>query len=202
MDIKGLDYNTQRERLILPEYGREVQEMVQYAVNIPDRRRRQRFAEMIVGVMSRMSTATQEGGDRRRKLWDHLALLSDFQLDIDYPFDTSGAARMAVRPQPVPYPMKDIPVRHYGNMMFEVFDRLKEMAPGKQRDHLVRMTANQMKRDLMQWSHGSADDEKVADDLARFTDGKIQLDLDKFRFERPGHRETPAGNNRNNRRKR
>jgi len=73
-------------------------------------------------------------------------------------------------------------VKHYGSMLFELFERLKAMPAGHERDELTRLTANQMKRNLMQWSHGSSDDEKIASDLARFTDGKIQLDLDKFRF--------------------
>ena len=80
------------------------------------------------------------------------------------------------------YPMNNIPVRHYGKMMFELFDKLTTMPEGPDRDALVRMAANQMKRDLMVWGHGSSDDEKVASDLAYFTDGKVQLDLDKFKF--------------------
>ena len=93
------------------------------------------------------------------------------------------------KPQAVPYPMSRIPVRHYGSMVFELFDQLKTMEPGPERDHLVALTANQMKRDLVQWSHGYSDNEKVADDLARYTDGKIQLDLDTFKFEKINTRE-------------
>ena len=78
------------------------------------------------------------------------------------------------KPDPLEYPMSNIPVRHYGKMMFEIFDKLKTMEPGDERDELVRVTANQMKRNLALWSHGSSDDEKVASDLARYTDGKIQ----------------------------
>ena len=80
--------------------------------------------------------------------------------------------------------MKRIPVRHYGNMMFELFDKLKTMKPSEERDELVRVTANQMKRDLVQWGHGSSDDEKVAADLEWLTDGKIVLDLDNFVFDK------------------
>ena len=80
------------------------------------------------------------------------------------------------------YPKQTNPVKHYGSMVFELFEKLKNMQPGPERDELTRLTANQMKRNLMQWSHGSSDDEKIASDLARFTDGKIQIDLDTFRF--------------------
>lgn len=184
MDIKGLDYNTQREKLVLPEYGREIQSMVDYAVALPSRQERQRCAETIVAIMARMVPSGQDAQETKRKLWDHLALMSGFKLDIDYPFDVSQAHTMAARPQPMDYPMNRIPVRHYGNMVFELFEQLKNMPRGEEREELIRLTANQMKRDLYQWSHGSADDEKVASDLAEFTDGTVQLDLDTFRFDK------------------
>ena len=110
--------------------------------------------------------------------------MSGFKLDIDYPFAVKQAEDIAKRPDPMDYPKTRIPVRHYGSMMFELFDRLKNMEPGKERDELVKLTANQMRRDLAQWSHGSCDEEKVAADLARFTDGKIHLDLKNFKFEK------------------
>jgi hypothetical protein len=88
-------------------------------------------------------------------------------------------------------------MRHYGRLIEELFEKLKSMPEGEERDELVRLTANQMKRDLAAWGHGSMDDEKVADDLARFTDGKIQLDLSSFRFESI----TPTSNGKNNKKK-
>ncbi len=194
MNIEGLDYNTQRERLILPEYGREIQQMVDYAVKLEDRAERQRCAEAIIAVMKRMFPEGKEMENHEQKLWDHLAIMSNFQLDIDYPFDVAGAVQMARKPEPMPYPMKRIPVRHYGAMMFQIFNKLKTMEPGKERDELVALTANQMHRNLVQWSHGSSDVEKVASDLARFTDGKIQLDLDTFVFDKiTDHPARPTG---------
>ncbi|HBF04688.1 MAG TPA: DUF4290 domain-containing protein [Prevotella sp.] len=194
MNIEGLDYNTQRERLILPEYGREIQQMVDYAVKLEDRAERQRCAEAIIAVMKRMFPEGKEMENHEQKLWDHLAIMSNFQLDIDYPFDVAGAVQMARKPEPMPYPMKRIPVRHYGAMMFQIFNKLKTMEPGKERDELVALTANQMHRNLVQWSHGSSDVEKVASDLARFTDGKIQLDLDSFVFDKiTDHPARPTG---------
>lgn len=184
MNIEGLDYNTQREKLVLPEYGREIQKMVDYAVTLEDREERQRCAEAIVAIMQRMFPEGDNAEEQERKLWDHLAIMSGFRLDIDYPFDVSQAVKIAKKPEPLEYPMKKIPVRHYGSMIFELFDKLKTMEPGDERDELVKLTANQMRRNLLQWSHGSCDEEKVASDLARFTDGKIQLDLDTFRFDR------------------
>lgn len=189
MNIEGLDYNTKREKLILPEYGREVQNMVDYAVSLPSKEERQRCAEAIVAIMDRMFPQNRDSADHVQKLWDHLAIMSDFKLDIDYPYDVSQAKTITKKPDPMPYPMAKIPVRHYGKMMFEVFDKLKSMEPGEERDELIRLTANQMKRDLYQWGHGSSDDEKVASDLARYTDGKVQLDLDHFEFDKVETRE-------------
>lgn len=198
MNIEGLDYNTQREKIILSEYGREVQNMVDYAVALKDRAERQRCAETIISIMDRMFPESKSAEDHDRKLWDQLAIMSGFQLDIDYPFDVAQAAQIAKRPEPMKYPMNKIPVRHYGAMVFELFDKLKNMEPGEERDELIKLTANQMRRNLMLWSHGSSDEEKVASDLARFTDGKIQLDLDTFKFERNTH---DAGRSNNNKRK-
>ena len=193
MNIKGLDYNTQREKLILPEYGREIQQMVDHAVSLEDRAERQRCAETIVSIMGRMFPEDKTVEEKDRKFWDHLAIMSGFRLDVDYPFDVTHAAQIAKKPAPMEYPMKKIPVRHYGAMLFDVFKRLEQMEPGPERDELVKLTANQMRRNLVQWSHGSSDEEKVASDLARFTHGKIQLDLDTFKFE--PIRDVPNNNN-------
>ena len=184
MNIEGLDYNTQREKLVLPEYGREVQSMVDYAVALTNRADRQRCANAIVAIMKRMFPQPAETEGYERKLWDHLALMSDFKLDIDYPYDIEEARTIQPKPSPMPYPMKRIPVRHYGSMMFEIFEKLKELPDGNEREELIRLAANQMKRDLVLWGHGSSDDEKVASDLANFTDGKVQLDLDSFKFDK------------------
>ena len=199
MNKVGLDYNTMREKLVLPEYGREIQQMVDYCIELEDRKERQRCAESIIKIMDRMFSENRGLENHEQKLWDHLAIMSDFQLDIDYPFDVSNAAKIAKKPETVEYPNQRIPVRHYGAMLFEIFEKLKHMEPGKERDELVKLTANQMHRNLMQWSHGSCDEQKVAADLARFTDGNIKLDLKHFVFEKV--KETPARSNNNNNKK-
>ena len=187
MNIEGLDYNTQREKLVLPEYGREIKKMVDHAISLPTKEERQKCAN---SIMERMFPQNRENQDYKHKLWDHLALLSDFKLDIDWPYDVDEAQKITSKPEPLKYPMENIPVRHYGKMMFEIFEKLKTMEPGEERDELVRITANQMKQNLYQWSHGSADDEKVISDMARFTDGKIQIDIDTFKFEKLMPKET------------
>ncbi|WP_434502825.1 DUF4290 domain-containing protein [Prevotella sp.] len=199
MNIQGLDYNTQREQLVMPEYGREVQNMVDICGGLDTKAMRQSCAEAIVTIMERMFPQNHEDVNYKQKLWDHLAIMSDFKLDIDWPYDISQANKILAKPQPMEYPMTKISVRHYGHIMAEVFERLKTMAPGEERDALTKLAANQMKLSLMMWSHGSCDDEKVASDLAKYTDGKIQLDLNTFVFNKIMENEPVANRNNNNR---
>lgn len=199
MNIEGLDYNTQREKLVLPQYGREIQDMVDYAVSLPTKEERQHCAETIISIMDRMNPLSRGNVDHMDKLWDHLALMSNFKLDIDYPCDVSQALKIATKPEPMSYSTSRISVRHYGKLLFEAFDKLKTMEPGAERDAFVRSIANQMKRSLVQWGHGSSDDEKVASDLARFTNGQIQLDLDSFKFDKINERELAQPRNKKRR---
>lgn len=184
MKIDGLDYNTQREKLVMPEYGRQIQDMVDYAVTLTDKDERQKCAETIIQIMNIMFPQSSENEGYQQELWDHLAVMSNFKLDIDYPFDVSNAIKIHSKPDPMPYPDNHNPIKHYGDLVFKLFEKLKTMEPGEERDELVNITANQMKRNLLQWSHGSSDDEKVSSDLAKYTDGKIQLDLDSFKFDK------------------
>ena len=184
MEIQGLDYNTQREKLILPEYGREIQKMVDHAVALANREERLRCAKTIVRMMLTKVPQMRENVGYEQTLWDHLYLMSGKQLDIDWPFDVSSAEKIHSKPQPISLPKNCIHLRHYGRLVEELLAKIKAMGDGPERDELVRQTANQMKRDLLTWGHGSADDEKVADDLARLTDGAVQLNLNRFKFEK------------------
>ena len=184
MNIQGLDYNTGREKLLMPEYGREIQKMVDYAVSLPSKEERLKCANTIVRMMLTKVPQIRENAGYEQTLWDHLYLMSGKQLDIDWPFDVTGAEKIHSKPAPIPLPQNRIRLRHYGKLVEELLEKLKTMPEGAERTELVRQTANQMKRDLLTWGHGSADDEKVADDIARLTDGAIQLDLGKFRFEK------------------
>jgi hypothetical protein len=177
MNIQGLDYNTQREMLQLPEYGREIQKMVEVAVGLPTKEERLRCANAIVRLMETKVPQIRDNSDYKQTLWDHLYLMSGKQLDIDWPCDVSNAEKIYSKPQPIPLPQSKIRLRHYGKLVEELCEKLRDMPEGEERDMLVRLTANQMKRDLALWGHGSMDDERVADDLARMTDGVIQLDL-------------------------
>lgn len=192
MNIQGLDYNTQREALILPEYGREIQKMVDYAIALPTKEERQRCANTIVKQMENKVSQLRENAGYKQTLWDHLYLMSRKKLDIDWPFDMSNADKLYAKPAPMKLPQTNIRLRHYGRLVEEMLAKIKELPEGQERTELIRLTANQMKRDLVQWGHGSIDDEKVADDMARLTDGAVQLDLSSFKFERVVVEDTPA----------
>ena len=186
MDIKGLDYNTQREKLVLSEYGREIQKMVDVAISLPTKEERMRCAKTIIRQMEMKNPQVRQSENYQQTLWDHLYLMSGKQLDIDWPYDVNNAEKISTKPQPMAHPQSEniSRYRHYGRLVGDVFEKLKTMPEGHERDELVRLTANQMKRDLLTWGHGSMDDERIADDLARFTDGKIQIDLSSFRLDR------------------
>ncbi len=193
MDIKGLDYNTQREKLVMSEYGREIQKMVDLAITLPTKEERNLCAQTIIRQMENKNPQLRTAPDYEQTLWDHLYLMSRKKLDIDWPYNVDEAEKILSKPQPMQHPVNNeqARLRHYGRLLTQIFEKLKTMPEGEERDELVRQTANQMKRNLALWGHGSMEDEKVADDLARFTDGKIQIDLQNFSF---GHVDIPAFN--------
>ena len=184
MDIKGLDYNTQREKLVMSEYGREIQKMVEIACELPTKEERLRCAQTIVKMMETKNPQLRENDDFEQTLWNHLYLMSHRELEIDWPYDISEADNILTKPKPMTPPKDGVRLRHYGRLVEGLFAKLKVMPVGEERDALVNYTANQMKRDLALWGHGSMDDERIASDLARFTDGVIQINLDTFKFDK------------------
>lgn len=171
-----LTYNTHRPRLALPEYGRSIQKMVDYCVTIPDREERTRCAYSIVNTMSRLLPKIKEQEDWKQILWDHLAYMSDFKLDIDYPVEVSSPDRYTSVPDRVPYPGRNIRFRHYGKDVELLIAQILEMPEGEERDELSFMLANHMKKLLLAVNKDSVDDEKIFKDLAGLSHGLINLD--------------------------
>ena len=166
-----MQYNTQREKLILPEYGRTIQEMVDICLNIEDRKERQHCAESIIEIMKTMNPAVCQQPDYEQKLWDQLAILSDYKLDIDYPFEVVKAEEISAKPKPLKYPMQRIRYRHYGHLTEAFLKELKEMPEGEDRERLTGMLANFMKRSLYNWNRDAMDERKVRADVESYTDG-------------------------------
>jgi len=177
-----MKYNTQRDKLKMPEYGRGIQDMIACAVALPDKQERQRCAEAIFRIMTSMQPQLREQPDYKHRIWDHIAYISDYQLDIDYPFEINHLGDEAQKPEPLKYPMKDIRQRQYGYLLEESLRQLAEMPEGAERDAMLALTANQMKQSLFIWNRDAMDDMKVASDISRYTNGNVSLDLATFRF--------------------
>ena len=174
-----MDYNTKREKLIMPEYGRGIQQMVEHCKTIADRSQRMRCANTIIAAMSNMTEqADMDKEDFQKKLWNHLAAIAQYDLDIDYPVEIERIDSEAAPPERLHYPQHRIRQRNYGAIVENFTEHLATMEADLQRDQLALMVANHMKRDLANWSVDTMSDEKVVDDLAIYTDGKVQIDLD------------------------
>lgn len=166
------EYNSTREKLKLPEYGRLVQDMVEHALTIENRQERNIYARAIAAVMMGLSPKMIDVADFRQKTWDNLAYLSDYKLDIDYPFPITRRDS-GKRPGKLPYPGDRIKMRHYGHLIETAIERMAEMPEGPQRNTMVRLVANRMKRNLADWKGDGVDDTKVARDIAFYTEGQI-----------------------------
>ena len=168
-------YNTQREKMILPEYGRTIQEMVDICLQIEDRSERQICAETIIEIMRTMNPNVRQQPDYEHKLWDQLAILSDYKLDIDYPYEVIQREEMNAKPKPLKYPMQRICYRHYGHLTEAFMKELKEMPDSPERTRLTEMIANYMKRSLYNWNRDAMDERKVAADIDNYTEGNVNL---------------------------
>lgn len=167
-----IDYNTDREPLILPEYGRTVQNMVDYCRTISDREERQQCANTIVNVMLHVHNHNGEEGEVKKKVWNHLAAMANYDLDIDYPYDIERLSDRDSQRTTIPYPQHPIGKRHYGAILENLAKKIETIDDDDTRLALTKMVANQMKRSLGKWNKDSMTEEKVLDDLASMTDGK------------------------------
>ena len=170
-----ITYNTQQKRMLLPEYGRSVQNMVDYALTIENKEERQRCANTIINIMGNMFPHLRDVPDFKHKLWDHLAIMSDFKLDIDYPFEVVRKERLEGKPDSIPYPHTKIHYRHYGRIVEELIKKACEYPEGDEKQNLVALICNHMKKDYMTWNKDTVDDQKIAEDLRELSNGKLQL---------------------------
>lgn len=177
-----MEYNTQRKKLPLPEYGRSVQNMVDHALTIEDRVERQRCAKTIIGIMGSMFPHLRDVPDFKHKLWDHLAIMSDFKLDIDYPFDVVKPEELVIKPNSLEYPQKPIRYRHYGHFLGELIEKSMQIEDEQERKRLINLLANQMKKSFTNWNKEGVEDQKIVDDLREYTNGMIDLKVEELRF--------------------
>lgn len=177
-----MDYNTDRNKLMMPEYGRAVQQMVEHCKTIDDKEERMRCASSIIRTMANIAEQTADQDDFQKKLWNHLAAISGYELDIDYPVEIERVDDESARPESLKYPQKRIQKRNYGAIVEAFTEHLAQMEADPKQHELTMMIANHMKRDLSNWSIDSMSDEKVVDDLAEYTQGRVVIDLDSERL--------------------
>ena len=178
-----MQYNTQREQLVMPEYGRGVQMMVDMAVQIEDREERQRCANTIIKIMEGLLPSTASREDDEHRLWNHLARISHYKLDVDYPVDILPQEEVQAHPAPLPYPMKSIRRRHYGYLVEQALAYAQTLDNEQQRQFITECVANQMKQDLFIWNRDSMDEALVAQDIEHYSGGKLRLNAESFIFD-------------------
>lgn len=188
-----MEYNTKQKRLPLPEYGRSVQKMVDHALTIEDREERQKCAHTIINIMGSMFPNLRILPDWERKLWDHLAIMADFQLDIDYPVEVIKKEKFNEPPQRIPYQTGEIVNRHYGRIVEEMIAHACTMEEGKERDRFVELITVQMKKNYIAWNKDGVEDKKIFEDLKHYSQGRIDITEGEIRIN-PG---APAGGQRN-----
>ena len=170
------NYNTQLKKLALPEYGRNIQQMVDYCCTIPDKDERTRCAYTIIKTMGNIFPQLRDEADYKHKLWDHLAIMSDFKLDIDYPYEIVKEENLETKPEPVKYKLENIKMRHYGKIIERMIERACEYPEGKEKDALIMLIANHMKKVIYLINKEDVEDAKIFKDLAFYSHGKINLD--------------------------
>lgn len=188
-----LTYNTQLKKLILPEYGRNIQQMVDYCVTIPDKEERTVCANSIIASMGNLFPQLRDVEDFRHKLWDHLAIMSDFKLDIDYPCEVIKPESLESRPDAIPYKLTPIRFRHYGKYIELLITKAVAMEDGEEKDALVDLIANHMKKQLLMVNPDGVNDARVFKDLAMYSHGNIRLDPSTHRLHQ--YKTAPAPTN-------
>jgi hypothetical protein len=169
----ALDYNTDREHLIMPEYGRHVQSMIEYCQTLTDRDHRTKVATSIVDIIGNLNPKLRDNPDYRHKLWDHLFVLSNFSLDVDSPYPILTKEKLSERPDPVGYPKKSRTHRYYGNVLQAMIKTVSEMESSEEKDLMEFDIANQMKRAYLSWNKDNVDDSIIFSELKILSAGKL-----------------------------
>lgn len=177
-----MEYNTSREKLVLPEYGRNIQKMVQLTLEEQDRDKRNKMAQAIIAIMGSMNPHLRDIADFKHKLWDHLAIIADFKLDIDSPYDNPQIEKLKEKPERVPYNQHKIKYKHYGKTIEKLINEAVKMEDPERKEILIQMLANHMKKSYLTWNKEAVSDEQIFSDLNVISEGKIQLNINETRL--------------------
>lgn len=169
----AMEYYTEKEKLILPEYGRNIQQMVNHALTIEDKAERTRCVHSIIAIMGKLFPHLRDVNDFKHKLWDHLAIMSNFTLDIDYPYEVPKQGILNTKPERIPYPSIHIKYRHYGKTVDTMVKKAIEHPEGDDKKRFIELIANYMKKSFLTWNKEGVDDEKIYEDLKELSNGQL-----------------------------
>lgn len=190
-----MEYNTQLKKLALPEYGRNIQNMVDFCLAIEDRDERKRCANSIINIMGNMFPHLRDVNDFKHILWDHLAIMADFQLDIDYPYEIIRKEDLFSKPEKLEYSRPDMEYRHYGKTLEKMIKLATSLDEGDEKKQLIWLTVTHMKKSYIQWNK-EVDDQKIFYDLYELSGRKIDLRGSDMKL--PDMKDITQRNNNNN----
>ena len=173
-----MDYNTQRKQLPLPEYGRTIQQMVDYCCALEDREERTKAAHTVIAIMGNMNPHLRDVADFKHKLWDHLAIMSDFKLDIDWAYHLPNLELLSEKPEKLPYSENKFKYVHYGKFTEQILSKIHAMEDPAEKDALIVVMANHMKRSYMVWKREQISDEIIFRELIKLTHGEYEIPSD------------------------
>lgn len=173
-----MEYNTARGHLIIPEYGRNIQKMVDYAITIEDSEKRTKTAKIIITSMAQMNPSIKDTIDYTRVLWDHLYIISGFRLNVDSPFPPPSPENINRKPDQLSYSNDKITLRHYGKHILNIIEKAIKYEEGEEKQAFVLAIANQMKRSYLKWNRESVNDQTIAKHIDELSSGKLKLPED------------------------
>ncbi|MCH5227442.1 MAG: DUF4290 domain-containing protein [Muribaculaceae bacterium] len=177
-----IEYNTALPKLEMREYGRNIQKLVDHCVAIQDRDERNRCAQAIADIMMQLFPELKSDTDNNRKIWEHLNIISGFKLDIDFPCEVLGENELRPAPATIPYSHKSERFRVYGSNLIKMIKEISKMEGGVDKDRLIFLVANQMKKLLVSVNADSATDRRVFNDIREITSGGIDIDPESYRL--------------------
>lgn len=192
-----MEYNTQLKTLTLPEYGRNVQNMVDYCISLADREERTRCANAIIDIMGNMFPHLRDVNDFKHILWDHIAIMSNFELDIDYPYEIVKREDLYSKPEPLPYSRPTMRYRHYGKTLENMVKLALTLEDEQEKEQFVVLIATHMKKSYTQWNK-EVDDLKIFIDLFELSEGQIDLRASKIKLPDMKEVNQRSNNNTNN----
>lgn len=171
-----MEYNTTREKLILPEYGRHIQNMISHAMEIKDRSERNRATQAIIEVMGQLNPHLRDVDDFRHKLWTHLFLMSDFKLDVDSPYEIPKEEVLNEKPDVMKYPTGKIKYGHYGKYTQQILSESSEIQNPEDKEFLKKSMGNFMKKQYLTFNNGAVENHVIAENLNELSNGELTLE--------------------------